>query len=117
MSERADGAVFIASPVVAEVWFGVLECPAGKRRTELEAWFVGPEGPQALFAGRVLLIDEKAGLIWAPLMSNGARAGRPRIALDMLLAAVAEANDCVVVTDKERDFAGGNFLNPIHSEE
>jgi predicted nucleic acid-binding protein len=116
MSEQADEDLFIASLVVAEVWFGVLECPAGKRRTQLETWFAGPEGPQALFAGRVLPFDEKAGLIWARLMSGGARAGRPRSALDMLLAAVAEANDCVVVTANERDFAGLNFINPLRSE-
>ena len=116
MSEQADEDLFIASLVVAEVWFGVLECPAGKRRTELETWFAGPEGPQALFAGRVLPFDERAGLIWARLMSDGARAGRSRSALDMLLAAVAEANDCVVVTDNGRDFAGLNFINPMRSE-
>ena len=115
MSEQADEDLFIASLVVAEVWFGVLECPAGKRRAELETWFAGPEGPRALFAGRVLAFDEKAGLIWARLMSDGARAGRPRSALDMLLAAVAEANDCVVVTANERDFAGLNFINPMRS--
>ena len=31
-----------------------LEKPAGKKRRELERWFSGPEGPQALFAGRLL---------------------------------------------------------------
>jgi toxin FitB len=113
MSEQADEDLFIASLVVAEVWFGVLESPAGKRRAELESWFVGPAGPQALFAGRVLSFDEKAGLIWARLMSDGVRTGRPRSALDMIVAAVAEANDCVVVTGNERDFAGLDFVNPI----
>lgn len=116
MAEQADEDLFIAALVVAEIWFGVLECPAGRRRTDLKSWFAGPEGPQALFAGRILAFDEKAGLIWARLMSDGARAGRPRSALDMQLAAVAEANDCVVVTDNERDFAGLKFINPMRSE-
>jgi hypothetical protein len=69
-----------------------------------------------LFAGRVLPFDEKAGLIWARLIAEGARAGRPRSALDMILAAVAEANDCIVVTDNERDFTGLRFINPMRSE-
>jgi hypothetical protein len=30
----------------------------------LERWFTGPDGPQSLFAGRVLPFDEKAGLVW-----------------------------------------------------
>lgn len=117
MSEQADEDFFIPSLVVAEVWFGVLESPPGKRRTELERWFAGPEGPQALFSGRVLPFDEKAGLVWARLMSDGARAGRPRSALDMILAAVADVNGCVVVTDNERDFAGLNFINPMRDDE
>ena len=33
------------------------------------------EGPQALFAGRVLSFDEKASLIWARLMAAGTAAG------------------------------------------
>ena len=46
--------------------------PAARR---LEAWFAGPEGPQALFAGRVLSFDEKAGLAWARLMADGKARG------------------------------------------
>jgi predicted nucleic acid-binding protein len=34
----------------------------------------------------------------------------------MIIAAVAEANDCVVVTDNEKDFAGIEMmLNPLRS--
>jgi hypothetical protein len=113
MSEQTDENLFIASLVVAEIWFGVLGSPAGKKRTQLESWFAGPDGPQSLFAGRVLPFDEKASLVWARLMAEGARAGRPRSALDMILAAVAEANDCIVVTDNEKDFAGLQFINPM----
>lgn len=115
MSEQADEDLFIASLTVAEIWCGVLEKPAGKKRSQLESWFEGPEGPQSLFAGRVLPFDEKAGLIWARLMADGVRAGRPRSALDMILAAVAEANDCIVVTGNEKDFSGLKFINPLRS--
>ena len=31
----------------------------------------------------------------------------------MIIAAVAEANDCIVVTDNENDFAGVKILNPL----
>ena len=79
----------------------------------MERWFAGPEGPQALFTGRVLPFDEAAGLIWARLMAEGTATGRPRSALDMIVAAVAEANDCVVVTENENDFAGVKIVNPL----
>ena len=113
MSEQIDEDLFIASLTVAEIRRGILEKPAGKRRDALEAWFSGPEGPQALFAGRVLPFDEAAARIWARLMVDGAKKGRPRSALDTIIAAVAEAHGCTVMTDNERDFADVNAINPL----
>ena len=113
MAEQIDQDLYIASLTVAEIRRGVLEKPAGKRRDRLENWFFSPEGPQSLFAGRILPFDEKAGLIWARLMADGKAKGQPRSALDAIIAAVAEANSCVVVTDNEKDFAGIEVLNPM----
>ncbi|MFQ6158511.1 type II toxin-antitoxin system VapC family toxin [Sinorhizobium meliloti] len=113
MSRQRDEDLFIASLTVAEIRRGILEKPRGKKRDALDRWFSGPEGPQALFAGRILSFDDKAGLIWAQLMAAGKAAGKPRGGLDMIIAAVAGANDCVLVTDNERDFAGVEILNPM----
>jgi predicted nucleic acid-binding protein len=113
MAGQADGDLFISSLTVAEIRRGILEKPDGKKRRELERWFSGPEGPQALFAGRVLPFDEKAGLVWARLMADGTAKGRPRSPLDMIIAAVAEANNCMVVTGDEKDFAGLSVFNPL----
>jgi len=115
MAERADEDLFIASLTVAEIRRGVLEKPPGKKRDELEAWFAGPEGPQAMFADRVLPFDQKAGLAWARLMADGRVKGRPRDGLDMIIAAIAQANDCIMVTDNEKDFAGLPILNPLRT--
>jgi predicted nucleic acid-binding protein len=115
MAEQADDEMFISSLTIAEIRRGVLEKPTGKKRRELESWFDGPEGPQALFAGRVIPFDECAALIWARLMAEGTAKGRPRSALDMIIAAVAEANNCVVVTDNESDFAGLEIVNPVRT--
>jgi predicted nucleic acid-binding protein len=115
MAGQSDEDLFISTLTVAEIWRGVLEKPAGKKRRELERWFAGGEGPQALFAARVLSFDEQAALIWARLMAAGTATGRPRSALDMIVAAVAEANDCVVVTDNEKDFAGLKIVNPLRA--
>ncbi|SDF50190.1 hypothetical protein SAMN05216337_105841 [Bradyrhizobium brasilense] len=115
MAAQRDDHLFITSLTLAEIHRGILEKPNGKRRAALDAWFSGPDGPQALFAGRILPFDEKAGLIWAGLMVEGKAAGRPRNGLDMIIAAVADANDCVVVTDNEKDFAGVRVINPIRA--
>jgi predicted nucleic acid-binding protein len=113
MAEQSDEDLFIASLTVAEIRRGVLEKPAGKRRDQLNTWFSGPQGPQALFAGRILSFDEKAGLAWAELMAEGKMSGRPRSGLDTIIAAIAAANNCVVVTDNERDFVGVQIVNPL----
>ena len=47
------------------------------------------------------------------LMANGKAKGQPRSAFDMIIAAIAEANDCIVVTDNEKDFLGIKTINPI----
>jgi predicted nucleic acid-binding protein len=117
MAEQADEDLFIAALTVAEIYKGVLEKPPGKKRDRLAAWFSGPDGPQALFANRILPFDEKAGLIWARLMASGKAAGRPRSSLDTIIAAIAEANGCVVVTDNEKDFAGVEVVNPVRESE
>ncbi len=113
MSRQRDEDLFIASLTVAEIRRGILEKPRGKKREVLDKWFSGPEGPQALFAGRILSFDDKAGLIWAKLMAAGKAAGKPRSGLDMIIAAVAGANDCVIVTDNEKDFVGVEIINPM----
>jgi predicted nucleic acid-binding protein len=113
MSMQRDEDLFIASLTVAEIRRGILEKPRGKKRNALDQWFSGPEGPQALFAGRILSFDDRAGLIWARLMTEGKAAGKPRSGLDMIIAAVAGANECVVVTDNEKDFVGLKIVNPI----
>src|ERR1700690_115022 len=98
MADQSDEDLFISSLTVAEIRRGIPEKPAGKKRRELERWFSGPDGPQALFSGRVLPFDEKASLVLSRLMADGTAKGRPRSPLDMIIAAVAEANDCVVIT-------------------
>ena len=115
MAEQIDDDLFISSLTLAEIRRGVLEKPAGQKRDQLEAWFSGPEGPSALFAGRVLPFDEGAGLIWARLMAEGTAKGRPRSGLAMIVAAIAEANDCIVVTDNEKDFIDIEIVNPLRA--
>jgi toxin FitB len=117
MDAQVDDDLFIASLTLGEIRQGLLELPSGRRRDQLEAWFAGPDGPPALFAGRILAFDEKAALCWARLMAESKSAGRPRSALDTIIGAIAETNGCTVVTDNEKDFAGIDTINPMRSEQ
>jgi len=75
-----------------------------------------PKGPQILFDGRILPFDLGAAMEWARIMAEGTAAGRPRSAVDMVIAATAAANDCVVVTANERHFQGAvDLVNPLRA--
>jgi predicted nucleic acid-binding protein len=117
ISKQTDDDLFVGAVTVAEIERGLLEMPTGRKRLRLEAWFAGPDGPLSVFAGRILPFDERAGHVWAILMAEGKSRGRPRDALDMMLAAIAAAHGCVIVTDNERDFFGLNFINPMRATE
>jgi len=116
MAGQRDEDLFIASLTLAEIRRGILEKPRGRKRDALNAWFAGQDGPQALFAGRILAFDDRAGLIWARLMAEGKAASRPRNGLDMIIASIAVANECSIVTDNEKDFAGLQIVNPMRKD-
>ena len=115
LAAQRDQDLFIPTLAVAEIRRGILQKEAGRKRRELEAWFSGPQGPQALFAGRVLPFDETAALAWAELMAQGAASAQPRNVLDVVVAAIARANDCKIVTDNEKHFRGLDIVNPMRS--
>lgn len=114
MGAQPDSELYTSSFTLAETWRGVLKLAPGRKRRELEAWFNGPQGPAAIFAGRVLPFDGAAALKWAELMQAGDVLGRPRSPLDMILAATAKAHDCTVVTLNDRHFRGVvPMFNPV----
>jgi predicted nucleic acid-binding protein len=113
LGDRDDEELFISAFSIAEIRRGILILPSGKRRRDLEHWFEGADGPQMLFAGRVLSFDERAATIWAELMAEGQARGKPRGALDTIIGAIALANNCVLVTNNVKDFAGIGTFNPM----
>jgi hypothetical protein len=115
ITDQLDEDLYVSALTLAEIWRGILVAPIGRRKDRLAEWFAGPSGPQALFSGRILPFDERAAPVWARLMAAGSAAGRSRSGIDMIIAAVAEANDCVIVSDNERDFAGLTLFNPMRA--
>ena len=105
--------LFVSSMTIGEIRRGILVLPSGRQRRALEEWFEGSKGPQALFAGRILPFDYKAGLVWARLMAEGKNVRRKRCPVDMIIAAVSEVHGCIVVTNNEKDFWGIEIVNPM----
>lgn len=113
LAAQYDDELFLSVWTLAEIWRGILGLPESRKRQNLTDWFSGPTGLVAAFGGRILVFDAAAARIWARLMVEGRHAGRPRNVSDMIVAAIAEANGCLVVTDNERDFAGIEIFNPM----
>lgn len=111
MQDQPDEQLFISVMSLAELRRGILQLPVGAKRSKLEAWFASEEGPEALFFGRVLPFDIHAARMWAELMARGKVAGRPRSAVDTIVAAIATVHDCCVVTGNERHYEGIETLN------
>lgn len=112
MADQDDESLYVSALTIAEIRRGILQLPEGRRRQALAAWFDGPEGPEALFAGRIVPFDQKAAPIWARIMADGTISGRPRSALDMIIAASAEAAGCVLVTNNLKHFEGFPVIDP-----
>ena len=116
IEQQQSADLFIATFTLAEIKRGILATPQGRKRRELENWFTGPEGPLALFRGRILAFDQAAADEWARIMVEGSRRGQPRSGLDMIIAATAAANQCIVATLNERHFRGVvDLVNPLRS--
>ncbi len=114
MSRQYDDALFISAHSLGEIWFGIVRLPPGRRREGLSAWFQGPVGPPLSFAGRIFPYDDPVALRWAEIIAEAQAAGRSRDPWDMIIAATALVNDCVLVTDNERDFEGVvEVINPV----
>lgn len=116
LGAQDDQDLFIATLTLGELERGILQLPAGRRRNELETRYGGPERPARLFANRILPFDAAAASGWARLMAEGHASGRPRSALDMIIAATAIVHRCAVVTANDRHFRGvADYLNPTAS--
>lgn len=96
--------------ILAEVRFGILILPSGKRRRQLEQWFA-----KVAAAMICLSWDAAVGLRWAKLLADLHKAGASMPIKDSLIAATALVHDLEVSTRNERDFekAGVRIVNPF----
>jgi predicted nucleic acid-binding protein len=111
MAKQVDDDLFICSVSLAEIYRGILEKPSGNLKNGSKV----PRVPKRSSADAYWLSTRRRHSSGHVSLSQGTHAGRPRSALDMVVAAIEEANDCVVVTDNEKDLPGANLLNPLRS--
>ena len=90
---------------------GTLKALADDRlHTMRSAPGIGITGPHIGEPRRITVLKLPLGEV---RVADGKSTGRPRSGLDTIIAAIAAANDRIVVTDNERDFGGIDIVNQI----
>lgn len=96
--------LFVPSPVVAEIRYGLRRLPEGRRRDELERDF--GMFLAAGFAARVLAFDADCTQGYAAARVVREQAGRPVPAMDALIGGIALAHGATLATRNVADFDG-----------
>ena len=99
----------IPSVVMAEMWQGVRSAPSA-RRVALEAAL---ESFEAQSGDAILAFDGAAARVWGTYVTSRGFQKQPKGYADSQIAAIAIANDLMVVTRNEDDFPGVATLNPF----
>lgn len=97
--------LYLCTPVLAELCFGMEQLPQGRYRAGLAAAIDRFE--TSMFRGRILPVDAAAAHEYGRIAALRRRSGRPIAPMDAMIAAVALANEMAVAT---RDAAGFSDL-------
>jgi len=111
LDDQADETLFITAISRAELKFGVLKLPDGKRKSALAAQI---ERVLDLFKDRTLDFDIAASDKLAEIAARCEKAGKPAMAPDAYIAACATARGFAVATRNKRHFepTGVQVVNP-----
>lgn len=98
--------------ILGELRFGILRLPRGKRRKDLERWFMN--GVERL---RCLPWEAATGLRWAELIAELRAKGRAMPIKDSMIAATALVHGLRVATRNRADFekTGLEVIDPFAS--
>lgn len=98
---------FISVITTGEIARGILLLPEGRRRRDLESWFVVMEDR---FQRRMLPVDREIGMMWAGLTARARLEGIQIPFADGLIAATGLRHGLHVMTRNTRDFAATGVL-------
>lgn len=112
VSSQPASSLYITSITQAEILYGILLLPAGKRQKAIES--AADTMFQSDFSGRVLPFGPDAAPLYARIAVDRRRAGRPISHFDAQIAAIARAAGAAVATRNVDDFArcGVKLIDP-----
>lgn len=105
--------LFLCTPVLAELRYGIERLAAGRRKDFLTATIERIEGE--LYRGRVLSFDQTAAVNYARLAVRREQQGRRMEQMDALIASIALTHGATIATRDTEDFAGLGIevINPF----
>lgn len=108
--------LYICTPVVAELRYGVHLLAEGQRKNDLAR--LGRELETVIFANRVLVFDLVAAHHFGQIRATRREAGTPIAPMDALIAAIARANSMTLATRNTQDFEGLGItlVNPFEAK-
>jgi predicted nucleic acid-binding protein len=102
-----EEAIYLSVVTLAELRYAVERLRAGQRRARLEKWL--QQELRERFSGRILPVDERIADAWGRVVVRCRFAGRPISVMDAFIAATAEAEELVLVTRNDADFASAGI--------
>jgi predicted nucleic acid-binding protein len=103
MARQQAEDLFTTAIAQAEILHGVAILPDGKRKQDLAS---AARRIFGLFAGRILPFDSAAAELFAEIVAERRRIGRPIEAFDAQIAAIAHSTGMALATRNVDDFDG-----------
>ncbi|OYV32209.1 MAG: VapC toxin family PIN domain ribonuclease [Rhodospirillales bacterium 20-64-7] len=112
LAAQPAASLFISAVTEAELRYGVLLLPEGRRRADLIAALEAMLTED--FAGRILPFDSAAALAFAAIAASRRQAGKPISQFDAQIAAIVRSRGAALATRNVADFAecGVEIINP-----
>jgi predicted nucleic acid-binding protein len=112
----SPASLYITTITQAEILYGIMLLPAGKRRTACESAANAMFSEE--FGGRILSFASDATTSYAQIASERRRTGHPISHFDSQIAAIAYANGAGILTRNVTDFhrCGIEVINPWEAE-
>jgi toxin FitB len=94
--------LYLTTTVISELAVGIERMPSGRRRADFRRWLEALINEH--FAGRILVFDVAAALIYGKLVAAALARGRPPTVGDAQIAAVAHREGMAVASRDIRGF-------------